>query len=102
MENEIIVNGETYRRVETSDVNRVVLVVDRGWIFAGDLTEDHATGQLQLDQAVWVFRWESIGFDGVLKDPKSSKVTIRKLDNPIQVPSGAEIFRVPVAAGWGL
>jgi hypothetical protein len=78
--------------------NRVVLVVDRGWIFAGDLTvlKDK---RLRLDRAVWVFRWESVGFSAVLDDP--SKADIRPV-KPVEVPADAEIFRVPVDGAWGL
>ncbi len=38
----IEINGITYRRQgehETGERNRFVVVADRGWIFAGDLTE---------------------------------------------------------------
>lgn len=79
--------------------NRAVVVVDRGWIFAGDVTEEN--GRIRLDRAVWVFRWESIGFDGVIADPKNSKVQLR-LISPVDLPEAAEIFRVPVSDNWGL
>ena len=82
--------------------NRNVVVIDRGWIFAGDTTFNEATQEFLLINAVWVFRWESVGFDGVIADPKSSKVTIRKIDNPVVVPKGSVIFKVPVDGGWGL
>jgi hypothetical protein len=51
---------------------------------------------------VWVFRWESIGFDGVLADPKSIKVTIKPLKYDPDIPSDSEVFRVPVGDDWGL
>ena len=79
---------------------RAVVVVDRGWIWAGDVTEEN--GRIYLDRAVWVFRWESIGFDGVLADPKSSKVTLKPVANRVDIPAGAEVFRVPVGDDWGL
>jgi hypothetical protein len=80
--------------------NRAVVVVDRGWVFAGDI--ERADGRITLTRAVWVFRWESVGFDGVLRDPKSTKVQIRKLEAPVDLPEASEIFCVPVAADWGL
>lgn len=80
--------------------NRAVVVVDRGWIFAGDVTEKD--GRIYLDRAIWVFRWESIGFDGVLEDPKNSKVTLKKMDSRVDIPADAEVFRIPVADSWGL
>lgn len=79
---------------------RVVLVVDRGWIFAGDqsLTGD---GYIKLTNAVHVRSWSGIGFDGMLDQWKSDKVVLKKVDD-VEVPRDAVIFRVPVADGWGL
>jgi hypothetical protein len=79
---------------------RAVVVVDRGWIFAGDVTRKD--GRIRLSNAVWVFRWESVGFDGVIADPKSSSVTIKPMPNGVDIPEGAEIFCVPVCDRWGL
>jgi hypothetical protein len=81
---------------------RNVVVIDRGWIFAGDTTFDETTQEFLLTNALWVFKWESVGFDGVIKDPKSSKVTIRKMDQPVVVPKNSVIFKVPVDVNWGL
>ena len=80
--------------------NRAVVVVDRGWIFAGDVTE--ADGRITLTRAVHVFRWEGIGFDGMIREPKSNKVTLKLMPAPVVIPAGAEIFRVPVVSNWGL
>lgn len=80
--------------------NRAVVVVDRGWVFAGDVTRE--CGRIKLSRAVWVFRWEGIGFDGMIADPKSKKVTLRPLPNGVDIPEGAEILSVPVCESWGL
>ncbi len=77
---------------------RAVLVVDRGWIFAGDLSRT-PDGYVRLDNAVWVFRWESVGFAAIVKDP--SKADIRPTE-PVEVPEDAVVFRVPVPSSWGL
>lgn len=77
---------------------RAVVVVDRGWIWAGDVTEEN--GRIYLDRAVWVFRWESVGFNGILKDP--SKADLRPVPNRVDIPAGSEIFRIPVEDNWGL
>ncbi len=79
---------------------RAVIVVDRGWIWAGDVTEEN--GRIYLDRAVWVFRWESIVFAKMIENPKDNKVDLRKLDNRVDIPKSGEIFRVPVAEDWGL
>ena len=98
--NSITVNGVEYIAKGTEpNGNRAVVVVDRGWIFAGDVTE--ANGRIRLTRAVWVFCWESVGFDGVIADPKSDKVKIRPLQNAVDLPAGAEVFRVPVSDDWG-
>jgi hypothetical protein len=80
--------------------NRAVVVVDRGWIFAGDVSEDG--DHLVLTRVVWVRNWSQIGFDGVIANPDSAQLTKRKMDNPVRIPTGSEIFRVPVGENWGL
>lgn len=91
----ITVNGVEYAPVQRG--NRAVVVVDRGWIFAGDVHE--ADGRIRLTRAVWVFRWESVGFAAVIKDP--AHADIRPIDD-VDLPAGAEIFRIPVHESWGL
>ena len=102
--NTITVNGVDYVRADqvqqTPVGNRAVVVVDRGWIFAGDITRKN--GRIKLTRAVHVFRWESIGFDGMISNPKSAKVTIKPMPNGVDIPEGAEVFCVPVETNWGL
>ena len=81
-------------------LQRAIIVVDRGWIFAGDVTREG--GRIKLDNAVWVFSWSSIGFDGVIADPKNKNVTLRKMPQPVDIPEASEIFCIPVKDGWGL
>ena len=103
--NTIEINGEKY--IKASDVpkpvpngNRAVVVVDRGWIFAGDVTEKD--GRIYLDRAVWVFKWSGMGFASMVENPKQPNVDIRKLSTRVDVPEGAEVFRLPVGSDWGL
>lgn len=96
----IIVDGVEYV-AKTGPTKRAVLVIDRGWIFAGDVSED-GQGTVTLSNAVHVFRWESIGFDGMIKEPKSSKVTLKKMNENVCVPESSIIFFVPVGESWGL
>lgn len=99
--NEVEINGVKYIRSDVLPTgNRHVVVVDRGWIFAGDLTEKD--GRIRLSRAVHVQGWDSVGFDGMIKEPKSPKVRLRKLDNIVDFPADAELFRVPVSETWGL
>ena len=94
----VIVDGVKYVE-ETPAGDRAVVVVDRGWIFAGDVTE--ANGRIHLSRAVWVFRWEIGGFAAVIADPKAAGADIRPIAD-VDLPAGAEIFRVPVGDGWGM
>ena len=101
--NKITFNGIEYVQADQLQQpiagSRAVVVVDRGWIFAGDVTREN--GRIKLTRAVHVFRWESIGFDGVIANPKSSNVTLKPLPQGVDIPAGAEIFCVPVADDWG-
>jgi hypothetical protein len=96
--NTISINGVEYAPVNAQPKGpRAVVVVDRGWIFAGDVTRED--GRLRISRAVWVFRWESCGFSKVIEDP--SKADIRPMAD-VDMPEGAEIFSVPVHEQWGL
>jgi len=101
--NTIMINGVEYVKADQVKQqikgSRAVVVVDRGWIFAGDVTREN--GRIKLDRAVHVFRWESIGFDGVIANPKSPKLTLKAMPNGVDIPEGAEIFCVPVSDDWG-
>ena len=76
--------------------NRAVVVVDRGWIFAGDVTREN--DRIYLSRALHVFKWESIGFAKMVETAKADLRPIADVD----LPAGAEIFCVPVNEQWGL
>jgi hypothetical protein len=96
------INGVTYAPVSADGPNtlpsgnRCVVVIDRGWIFAGDVTRQD--GRIRLSRALHVFKWESIGFTGVIKTAKADLRPIADVD----IPEGAEIFCIPVSDNWGL
>jgi len=95
---EIIVNGERYIKASAIPTgSRAVVVVDRGWIFAGDVSDEN--GRVVIRRAVWVFRWEKCGFAAVVEDP--SKADIRTIAD-VDLPAYAEIFRIRVRDDWGL
>jgi len=96
----VIVDGVEYIEKTNMTGNRCVVVVDRGWIFAGDATREN--GRIRLDRAILIFRWESIGFDGILANPKSNKVTLKALSQSVDIPNSAEVFSIPVGDEWGL
>ena len=94
----VVINGVEYAPVgERVTGTRAVVVVDRGWIFAGDVTREG--GRIRITRAVWLFRWEKVGFAGVIADP--SVADIRPIAD-IDMPAGAEVFFVPVHDSWGL
>lgn len=99
--NAIKINGETYVKASSIPTpitgNRAVIVVDRGWIFAGDV--ERKDGFIYLRRALHVFKWESVGFAGMIENTK--KADLRKIAD-VQIPEGAEIFCVPVPDDWGL
>lgn len=95
------INGIEYTPVTPPPTGtRAVIVVDRGWIFAGDVIRE--SGRIKLNRAVWVLKWQTIGFDGMIAEPKNPKVTLRAMPNDVDIPQGAEVFCVPVADDWGL
>lgn len=94
----VTINGIEYAPVaERPTGTRAIVVVDRGWIFAGDLTRE--AGRIRISRAVWVFRWEKVGFAGIVADPKAAD--LRPIAD-VDLPAGAEIFCVPVHDAWGL
>jgi hypothetical protein len=97
--NSVEINGVKFVR-ETPSGKRAVVVVDRGWIFAGDVEDKN--GRIVLTRAVHVLRWEGVGFDGMIKEPGSGKVHLKALTSSVDMPADAELFRVPVDAQWGL
>lgn len=100
------INGVTYAPVGPSSNslpsgNRHVVVIDRGWIFAGNVTVDDVTKEIIISDVLHVIRWEGVGFHGVLENPKSSKVNLEPIPYPVKVPSESVIFTVPVVDTWG-
>lgn len=94
------INGVDYAPVSNRPTGtRAVVVVDRGWIFAGDVTREN--GRIRLANALHVFKWEGIGFAGMIDDPKKAKADLRKVAD-VDMPAGAEVFCVPVPDKWGL
>ena len=93
----IVLNGIEYAPVgQKITGTRAVVVVDRGWIFAGDVTREN--GRIRISRALHVFKWENIGFAKMVETAKADLRPIADVD----MPAGAEIFCVPVADDWGL
>lgn len=100
------VNGVEYVRKDQAQApplpgKRAVVVVDRGWIFAGDIDDTSKPGRILISRAVHVFRWESVGFAAMVADPKKAKADLRKCAD-VNLPVDSEIFRVSVPDSWGV
>ena len=95
--NTITINGiECIPSTNKPTGTRAVVVVDRGWIFAGDVTREN--GRVKLGRALHVFKWDSIGFAKVIETEAADLRPIADVD----MPEGAEIFCIPVTDDWGL
>ncbi len=96
----VTINGIDYAPIANRPTGtRAVVVVDRGWIFAGDVTREN--GRIRISNALHVFKWESIGFAGMIADPEEAKADLRKIAD-VDMPAGAEVLCVPVHDKWGL
>lgn len=109
MKNTITVDGHEYIRADHAGPppvcgSRRVVVVDRGWIYAGDVerVETEIGPALRLTRVVWVFRWTGCGFDGVIACPESDSVELRPMAAAVQVPVASVVHTVEVGDSWGL
>jgi hypothetical protein len=93
----VMVDGIEYVPANKTPGTRAIVVVDRGWIFAGDVTREN--GRIRLSKALHVFKWESVGFAGIIEN--TEKADLRPIAD-VDIPEGAEIFCVPVPDKWGL
>jgi len=78
--------------------NRHIVVLDRGWIFAGELSQDEQ-GMYRLTQAVNVRRWKQNGFGGLTKSATASGAELDPCD-PITFSASAMILAVPIGGDW--
>lgn len=102
----ITINGVEYVRADSAVIKpapngkRAVLVIDRGWVVAGDVED--VNGRIRVTRALHVRSWTSVGFDGMIANPKSGNVVLKPMPNGFDCPADAELFRVPVSDDWGL
>ena len=100
--NEVTIDGIVYIRKDVLQPTgkRAVVVLDRGWIVAGDVEDKD--GRIYITRAVHVRGWSNIGFDGMIQNPKSQSVILKPVPNGFDAPADSELFRVPVDDTWGL
>jgi len=92
--------GNTELYADVTHESRAVVVVDRGWIFAGDIQRLNVSGTdfIHLTRANWIYRWEGCGFSKVIDDHTNAELQPIK---DIHIPASSEIFTVHVPADWG-
>ena len=78
--------------------DRHLVVLDRGWIFCGNLTRTD-DGVNTLTDCVNVRKWSSGGFGGLTTDPKGSGAVCDSCA-PIRFRDSAMILAVPVPENW--
>jgi len=102
---ELTINGVKYIKADSVEAvqpkpgKRAVVVVDRGWIFAGDVDETAKPGKIVLTRALHVFSWTGQGFAAMVANPLV-KTDLRPCAD-VEIPADSEIFRVPVPDNWG-
>ena len=102
----ITINGVQYVRADTLAASveppgdRVVVIADRGFIYAGNMTRNE-DGSILLRNAVNVRRWKKGGMGGLLSDPVAAKATLDPVAYPIEFPAGTVLQIAKVPAAWG-
>ena len=91
------INTLTSLMANCQEGDRHIVVLDRGWIFVGDLTIKDGVGT--LTNCHNVRKWTGGGFGGLTKGAKSSSAVLDSCA-PIRFSEDAPIFVVPVGEGW--
>ena len=101
MDNEVKKAIETLTRATANCAkgDRHLVVLDRGWIFAGDMTQDKDTGVYTVVNCVNVRKWSQGGFGALSRSAKEAGATLDTCA-PIRFRQDALIFAVPIAGDW--
>ena len=81
--------------------DRHIVVLDRGWIFAGSMSFDKDTKVYTVTNCTNIRKWSKGGFGLLSKDAKESEAV---LDDCATIRFGATamIFCVPISDDWGV
>ena len=94
----IVIDGIEYVPRNQPTSGRVVMVVDRGFLFAGDVRREG--DRIYLSRVKWIFKFSDIGLSAVIENPLREEVDLRDYAD-IEIPAHREIFSAPVAPDWG-
>jgi hypothetical protein len=78
--------------------DRHIVVLDRGWIFAGNLSKDEHH-VYTLTDAVNVRKWDSGGFGALSKSATAAGATLDKCAT-LRFHETAMMFAVPISSDW--
>lgn len=78
--------------------DRHIIVLDRGWIFAGDMSQDEK-GVYTVLNCKNVRKWSKGGFGGLTKSAKKSEAVLDDCE-PVRFYSKSMIFCVPIGDDW--
>ena len=79
--------------------DRHLVVLDRGWIFAGDMSLDEETGGYTLSDCVNVRKWKQGGFGALSKSATAAGAALDACAM-IRFHRSAMILSVPIAGDW--
>lgn len=79
--------------------DRYIVVLDRGWIFAGNLQYDDLTKIYALTDCINIENFKNGGFGGLTKSAKAVQAKLTSCD-PIKFHARAMIFAVPITEDW--
>jgi len=100
MESEVKQALETLERATANCTkgDRHIVVLDRGWIFAGNMTQDEH-GVYTLTNCVNVRKWSQGGFGALAISASKAGATLDDCA-PIRFRADAMIFAVPIPENW--
>ena len=79
--------------------DRHIAVLDRGWIFAGDMSFDPDTKTYTMTSCVNVRKWQLGGFGALSKGASNANATLDECA-PIRFHTSALILAVPIGSDW--
>ena len=79
--------------------DRHIAVLDRGWMFAGDMALDEETGVYTMTNCVNVRKWTEGGFGGLSRSATGAKAVLDKCTS-IRFHRSALILAAPIVSDW--
>ena len=79
--------------------DRHIVVLDRGWIFAGKMSLEKETNIYTVTDCVNIRSFKKVGFGGLSQGAKTAEAVLDKCV-PITFHARAMIFCVPISEGW--